>query len=87
MFIAIIVAIVFAALVLITGKGDAMSGGGSVRTSFKGKASFDDYMSKLTLILGASFFVLMLLIDGVGTRMNKEADAKDSAPPVSSKTK
>jgi preprotein translocase subunit SecG len=87
MFIAIIVAIVFAALVLITGKGDAMSGGGSVRTSFKGKASFDDYMSKLTLILGASFFVLMLLIDGVGTRMNKEADATDSAPPVSQKTK
>ena len=88
MFIAIIVAIVFAVLVLITGKGDAMSGGGSVRTSFKGKASFDDYMSKLTLILGASFFVLMLLIDGVSTQMTKAADAKASqVPPATSKSK
>ena len=88
MFLAIIVAIVFAVLVLITGKGDAMSGGGSVRTSFKGKASFDDYMSKLTLILGASFFFLMHLIDGVSTRMTKDADSKASqVPPASSKTK
>ena len=61
LFLALVVATMFSVLVLITGKGDAMSGGGSIRTSFKGKASFDDYMSKLTLILGASFFALMLL--------------------------
>ena len=59
----IIVAIVFSLLVLVTGKGDAMSGGGSVRTSFKGKASFDDQMSRWTLILGVGFMVLMVVID------------------------
>ena len=59
----ILVAIVFSLLVLVTGKGDAMSGGGSVRTSFKGKASFDDQMSRWTLILGVGFMVLMVVID------------------------
>lgn len=67
--ISILVAAVFAALVLLTGKGDAMSGGGSVRTSFKGKASFDDYMSKSTLILGISFLALMVLLDTLSNRM------------------
>lgn len=69
--IGILVAVVFSALVFITGKGDAMSGGGSIRTSFKGKASFDDTMSKLTLILGISFMALMLLVDVVGNRIPK----------------
>lgn len=89
LFLALLVAIVFGLLVLITGKGDAMSGGGSVRTTFKGKASFDDFMSRLTLILGATFFVLMLLIDGVSNRMHyistttkaPVAAAKPSKPP------
>ena len=44
----ILVAIPFIAIVLITGKGDAMSGGGGVRTTFRGKASFDDIMSRWT---------------------------------------
>jgi len=61
-----IVAVVFSALVFLTGKGDAMSGGGSVRTTFKGKASFDDFMSRLTLYLGIGFMGLMLLIDILG---------------------
>lgn len=69
--IALVVAIVFSALVLITGKGDAMSGGGAVRTTFKGKASFDDFMSKWTLILGIGFMALMLVIDVVGTHVFK----------------
>ena len=56
----IIVAALFALLVFVTGKGDAMSGGGSVRTTFKGKASFDDIMSKMTLYLGISFMAIML---------------------------
>jgi preprotein translocase subunit SecG len=67
--IGLIVAVVFSVLVLITGKGDAMSGGGSVRTSFKGKASFDDIMSKLTLGLGVSFMAIMLVIDVLSTRL------------------
>ncbi len=69
--IGLIVAVVFSLLVLITGKGDAMSGGGGVRTTFKGKASFDDYMSKLTLYLGISFMILMLVIDWIGNRLNQ----------------
>jgi len=67
--VALIVALLFSALVLITGKGDAMSGGGSVRTTFKGKASFDDHISRATLILGIAFLVLMVLIDAIGNRM------------------
>ena len=60
----IIVAIAFTGLVFLTGKGDAMSGGSSsVRTSFKGKASFDDQISKVTFILGGVFMVIMLVLD------------------------
>jgi protein translocase SecG subunit len=79
--VALLVALVFSVLVLVTGKGDAMSGGGSIRTTFKGKASFDDYMSRLTLILGASFFALMLIIDGVSNRIDL-ASMKGTPPPV-----
>ena len=64
--LAMIVAVVFSALVFLTGKGDAMSGGSSVRTTFKGKASFDDFMSKMTLYLGIGFMLLMLVIDILG---------------------
>jgi preprotein translocase subunit SecG len=67
--LAILVAVLFSLLVLITGKGDAMSGGGNVRTSFKGKASFDDYMSRATLIMGVSFLALMVLIDAISNRL------------------
>jgi preprotein translocase subunit SecG len=63
-----IVAVLFAALVFITGKGDAMSGSGSVRTTFKGKASFDDYMSRLSLALGLAFMVIMLALDVIASR-------------------
>ena len=64
--IGIIIAILFSALVLITGKGDAMSGGGGIRTTYKGKASFDDQISRWTLILGVSFMASMLVIDVIG---------------------
>lgn len=66
-----LIAVLFSALVLLTGKGDAMSGGGSVRTSFKGKASIDDYMSKATLITGVVFLALMVLIDAISNRITK----------------
>ena len=59
----LLAAVLFTLLVLLTGKGDAMSGGGSVRTTFKGKASFDDQMSRATFILGVGFMVLMVVID------------------------
>ncbi len=67
--VGLLVAIVFSVLVIITGKGDAMSGGGSVRTTFKGKAGFDDIMSRWTLILGIGFLVLMVVIDAIGNRV------------------
>jgi preprotein translocase subunit SecG len=67
--LALLVAIVFALLVLVTGKGDAMSGGGSVRTSFKGKASFDDIISKWTLYMGVSFMGLVLLYTVISNRV------------------
>ena len=66
-----LIAIVFSALVFLTGKGDAMSGGGSVRTSFKGKATFDDIMSKTTLYLGGAFMMVMVLIDAISNRLGK----------------
>lgn len=62
----VVVALVFSALVFLTGKGDAMGGGSSVRTTFKGKAGFDDFMSRLTLYMGISFMALMLIIDVIG---------------------
>ncbi len=68
----LVVALMFSALVLLTGKGDAMSGGGGVRTTFKGKASFDDIMSRWTLFLGISFMGLMLVIDIIGTHIAKQ---------------
>ena len=78
----IIVAALFALLVFVTGKGDAMSGGGSVRTTFKGKASFDDIMSKMTLYLGISFMAIMLGLDVVSNNIEK-APAPRATPAES----
>ncbi len=65
----IVVALLFTLLVFLTAKGDAMSSGGGIRTTFKGKAGFDDYVSRATLILGISFMVLMIVIDVVSNRI------------------
>jgi protein translocase SecG subunit len=71
--VGLLIAVVFALLVFLTGKGDAMSGGGgTVRTTFKGKASFDDLISRMTLILGAAFMALMLAIDVVANIVVKK---------------
>jgi len=68
--IAVLVAVVFIAVIYITGKGDAMSsGGGSIRTSFKGKASIEDQIAKVTYIIAAIFMVLMLALDIVGSKV------------------
>ena len=64
----VLIALLFSALVFLTGKGDAMSGGGSIRTTYKGKASFDDLMSKMTLYLGIGFLALMIIIDAISNR-------------------
>ncbi len=69
--LAMLVAVVFALLVFVTGKGDAMSGGGSIRTTYKGKASIDDLISRMTLYLGIGFMALMLGLDVLGNRLFK----------------
>jgi len=70
MVLAVIVALLFAGLIFVTGKGDAMSGGGgSIRTTFKGRATFDDKISNVTMYLGGAFFALMLILDYLGTRL------------------
>ena len=69
LWISTFVAILFFLLVFITGKGDAMSGSGGVRTSFKGKASFEDQMSKWTLILGVAFMAMMLTLDVISAKL------------------
>ncbi len=70
--IGIIVAVVFSLLVFVTGKGDAMGGGSGVRTTFKGKANFDDFISRLTLFLGVGFMAVMLVIDVLGNALAKK---------------
>ncbi len=67
--LAVIVAFIFIVIVVITGKGDAMSGGGgAVRTTFKGKASFDDQMFKYTVGLAGVFMFLMVVLDILSRR-------------------
>jgi protein translocase SecG subunit len=85
--LAIIVAVIFSVLVLITGKGDAMSGGGSVRTTYKGKATFDDLMSRATLILGVSFMALVLVYNVVINRVEKQKRMGSIQAPVESTNK
>jgi preprotein translocase subunit SecG len=59
----LVVSCVFATLVVLTGKGDAMGGGGGVRTTFKGKASFDDLMTKILMGLGGAMMGLLIIIE------------------------
>lgn len=67
--ITVLLAVAFTALVYFTGKGDAMSGGASgVRTSFKGKASFEDQISRITLMMAGGFMVLCLVLDFLAHR-------------------
>jgi preprotein translocase subunit SecG len=66
--LAIFAALIFTFLVFVTGKGDAMSGSGSIRTTFKGKASIDDLIGRLTLGIGVSFMVLMLILAALSER-------------------
>jgi preprotein translocase subunit SecG len=64
LFLSILLALVLVVVIYITGKGDAMSGGGGgVRTNFKGKASFDDKISQYVLYMGVGFMGMMVLCD------------------------
>ena len=71
LIVGVIVAVGFSVLVFFTGKGDAMSGGSGVRTTFRGKKNFDDFVSKLSLILGLSFMAIMILLDVIANKIAK----------------
>jgi preprotein translocase subunit SecG len=66
--VALVVALAFALLILLTAKGDAMGGSTGIRTTFKGKAGFDDFIGKATLYLGISFMALSLILDILNTK-------------------
>ncbi|MCH7904265.1 MAG: preprotein translocase subunit SecG [Armatimonadetes bacterium] len=69
--VSVFVAVIFTLLVLVTGKGDAMAGGAAgIRTTFKGKASFDDKITNITYVLGGSFMLLMLILAMLSSRIN-----------------
>lgn len=84
--IGVLVSILFAALVFLTGKGDAMSGSGGVRTSFKGKATLEDTMSRLTFFLGVAFMASMLLVDALGNRIERTGGTAPAASTPASST-
>ena len=72
LFIALlIIAVVFVFITVFFGsKSDAMSGGSStIRTTYKGKPGFDDFMSRLTLILGSVFMGLCLILNIIRSRI------------------
>ena len=72
MVLAVLIAVLFSVLVFVTGKGDAMSSGGSaVRTTFKGKASFDDQISKVTFGMGVGFMLLMVALGFISHQITR----------------
>ena len=68
--ILLLVAVIFVFVTTVFGsKSDAMSGGSSqIRTTYRGKPGFDDFMSKFTLVLGCVFMGLCLIIDVLQSR-------------------
>jgi preprotein translocase subunit SecG len=65
LIVTLIVAVLFTTLVILNSKADPMAGGGGIRTSFKGKASFDDFIFRWTLGLACAFMALTLILDTV----------------------
>jgi preprotein translocase subunit SecG len=61
--ITLLVALALILLIQFTSKGDAMSGGGQIRTTFKGRATVDDQIAKLTIYLVGGFVALMITLD------------------------
>ena len=67
--LALLAALLFIGLVILTGKGDAMSGGGGVRTTYKGRATIEDLIGRVTLGLGIGFMVIMIVLDIISHRI------------------
>ena len=72
--ILLVIAVIFVFVTTVFGsKSDAMSGGSSqIRTTYRGKPGFDDFMSRFTLILGCVFMGLCLLIDILQQRFGSQ---------------
>lgn len=66
---AVVVAVMFTLLIFFTSKGDAMSGGSGIRTTYKGKAGFDDFVSKLIVGSAAAFCVVLIILDVLAARL------------------
>lgn len=66
----IVVSILFVFITTVFGsKSDAMSGGSSqIRTTYRGKAGFDETMARVTLYIGVVFMALCLIIDVIQAR-------------------
>lgn len=68
--IAVFIAVLIIFGVFVTGKGDAMSGGGgNVRTTFKGKQGFEDKVFTWIFGLGCGWIVLTLALDFMAERL------------------
>jgi protein translocase SecG subunit len=67
----IVVCVIFIVITTVFGsKSDAMSGGSSqIRTTYRGKPGFDDFMSRATLYLGIVFMALCLIINVIQQRL------------------
>ncbi|MER3414309.1 MAG: preprotein translocase subunit SecG [Armatimonadota bacterium] len=66
----VVISVLFILVTVLFGsKSDVMSGGsGQIRTTFKGKAGFDDFVSRMTLYLGIAFMALCVIINVIQTR-------------------
>ncbi|KAA0226226.1 preprotein translocase subunit SecG [Fimbriimonadia bacterium ATM] len=70
LWLLVVVALLFIVITTVFGsKSDAMSGGSSqIRTTYRGKPGFDDFMSRITLYLGIGFMVLCLIVNVIFSR-------------------
>jgi protein translocase SecG subunit len=66
----IIIAFAFTVLVIFQGaKAGGLTGASaSVRTSYKGKPGFDDFLSRITLYIGVGFMGVTLIVQFIAHR-------------------
>jgi protein translocase SecG subunit len=71
MVLDVIIAILFVGLVSMQGaKAGGLTGtSASVRTSYKGKPGFDDFLSRITLYMGIAFMLLTLAVQVLAHRV------------------
>lgn len=81
----VFVALLLTMIIFVTGKGDAMSSGASgVRTTFRGKASFDDKVARVVVALGCTFIVLAIVLDVMAPKNTTNFNSAPTTPPSNS---